>query len=67
MPSTLYSTAPEILSSRAAEANRIINEYYPYIVNRDVRLPVIVQSDSEFDDVMMVVAPNLISSLCISC
>lgn len=44
----------------------VMNEYYPYLVNTVVRLPVVVQSDAYCKDIMIVAAPNLVSSYLVS-
>lgn len=38
-----------------------MNEYYSYLVNGEVRLPVVVRSDTDCEDVMIVVAQSHLS------
>lgn len=37
-----------------------MNEYYTYFLNGVVRLPVVMQSDTDCDDIVIVVAPSLV-------
>lgn len=47
-------------SSTIREKTPVLNEYHSYLVNRKVRLLVMLESNTNYENVKMVVAPRLV-------